>query len=66
MASIRSGGRKTKEGQKVSPVKVEDRVITETFWGQAWCRHLEFFGAYKNRLPRGRTYVIIGDEVDSQ
>lgn len=35
-----------------------------TFWGEAWCKHLESMGDYANRLPRGRTYVRNGSVVD--
>jgi uncharacterized Zn finger protein len=35
--------------------------ISTTFWGQAWCRHLESFSDYENRLPRGRSYLRQGN-----
>jgi len=34
--------------------------IAESFWGRAWCRHLESFSDYSNRLPRGRSYLRQG------
>ncbi len=34
--------------------------IATSFWGHAWCKHLESFSDYENRLPRGRTYVRNG------
>lgn len=34
--------------------------IAGSFWGHAWCKHLESFSDYENRLPRGRTYVRNG------
>lgn len=49
-----------KKGAKIEPVEVEGRKIAHTFWGQAWCTHLEGFSDYENRLPRGRTYVRNG------
>jgi DNA-binding transcriptional regulator YiaG len=49
-----------KKGKKIEPVVTKGRTIAETFWGQAWCRHLEKFSDYANRLPRGRTYVRNG------
>jgi uncharacterized Zn finger protein/DNA-binding XRE family transcriptional regulator len=49
-----------KKGAKIEPVEVEGRKIAHTFWGQAWCTHLEGFSDYANRLPRGRTYVRNG------
>ncbi|RLB65623.1 MAG: hypothetical protein DRH08_07725 [Deltaproteobacteria bacterium] len=49
-----------KKGKKIEPVEVEGRKIARTFWGEAWCKHLEQFSDYANRLPRGRTYVRNG------
>ncbi len=49
-----------KKGMEIEPIKVEGRKITSTFWGKAWCNHLERFSDYENRLPRGRTYVRNG------
>jgi uncharacterized Zn finger protein len=49
-----------KSGMKIEPVEVQGRKIARTFWGEAWCSHLERFSDYANRLPRGRTYVRNG------
>lgn len=49
-----------KKGVCIKPVEIEGRKIAQTFWGQAWCDHLESFSDYENRLPRGRTYVRNG------
>jgi uncharacterized Zn finger protein len=49
-----------KKGVEVQPVEIEGRKIAKTFWGEAWCNHLESFSDYENRLPRGRTYVRNG------
>ena len=49
-----------KKGLDIKPVTIEGRKIAKTFWGQAWCDHLESFSDYENRLPRGRTYVRNG------
>ncbi|MEN8168342.1 MAG: helix-turn-helix domain-containing protein [Pseudomonadota bacterium] len=49
-----------KKGRMIEPVAVEGRKIARTFWGEAWCKHLEQFSDYANRLPRGRTYVRNG------
>ena len=51
------------KGQKVSPVRIDGRMIANTFWGRAWCDHLESFSDYENRLPRGRTYVRNGSVI---
>ena len=50
----------SKKGLEVQPVEIEGRKIARTFWGEAWCDHLESFSDYENRLPRGRTYVRNG------
>ena len=49
-----------KKGVDIQPIKIEGRKIARTFWGEAWCNHLESFSDYANRLPRGRTYVRNG------
>lgn len=49
-----------KKGVDIQPVEIEGRKIARTFWGEAWCDHLESFSDYENRLPRGRTYVRNG------
>jgi uncharacterized Zn finger protein len=49
-----------KKGGDIQPVEIEGRKIAKTFWGEAWCNHLESFSDYENRLPRGRTYVRNG------
>ncbi len=49
-----------KQGKNIQPVEVEGRTIARSFWGKAWCEHLESFSDFENRLPRGRTYVRNG------
>ena len=49
-----------KKGQNIQPVELEGRTIARTFWGKAWCDHMESFHDYENRLPRGRTYIRNG------
>jgi uncharacterized Zn finger protein len=55
-----------KEGRVAQAVSIGGRKIAKTFWGQAWCEHLESYSDYSNRLPRGRTYVRNGSVVDLQ
>ncbi|MBU1220212.1 hypothetical protein KKF34_11055 [Myxococcota bacterium] len=55
-----------KKGKSLSPVKIEGRKITTTFWGNAWCANLEAYSDFSNRLPRGRTYVRNGSVIDLQ
>ena len=48
------------------PVALDGRQIATTFWGQAWCKNLESYSDFANRLPRGRSYVRNGSVVDLQ
>ena len=41
------------EGVALQPVTIDGRHIVRTFWGKAWCDHLESFSDYANRLPAG-------------
>ncbi len=52
--------RMRKGGVDVQPVRIEGNLIARTFWGKAWCHHLESYSDFENRLPRGRTYVRNG------
>ena len=45
------------KGEKLQPIVLEGRTITRTFWGKSWCKNLERYSDYSNRLPRGRSYV---------
>jgi len=53
-----------KKGEVLEPVTIQGRTIARTFWGQAWCRHLESHSDFSNRLPRGRSYVRNGSVCD--
>ena len=55
-----------KAGRHISPVEIAGRKIVTTFWGGAWCKNLEAYSDYSNRLPRGRTYVRNGSVMDLQ
>jgi len=55
-----------KAGRQISPVEIAGRKIATTFWGEAWCKNLEAYSDYSNRLPRGRTYVRNGSVLDLQ
>jgi len=56
--------RQLKKGEALSPINITGRSIATTFWGQAWCDHLEEFSDYENRLPRGRTLAKNGSIAD--
>lgn len=51
-----------KQGMVIQPLgALTNRMkIAASFWGRAWCNHLEGYSDYENRLPRGRTYVRNG------
>lgn len=53
-----------KRGRVLEPVNLVGQRIAGSFWGQAWCRNLESYMDFTNRLPRGRTYVRTGAVVD--
>ena len=55
-----------KAGRHVAPIEIAGRKIAATFWGDAWCKNLESYSDYANRLPRGRTYVRNGSVLDLQ
>lgn len=55
-----------KAGRETSPVEIAGLKIAKTFWGEAWCRNLESYSDYENRLPRGRTYARNGSVIDLQ
>ncbi len=64
--AVREMAKLAKKGHTITPVKIEGRQITSTFWGKAWCENLESYSDFENRLPRGRTYVRNGSVVDLQ
>ncbi len=51
-----------KKGTALEPVAAATPrgKIAASFWGQAWCDHLESYSDFANRLPRGRTYLRNG------
>ncbi len=55
-----------KKGHDPKPIRIDGRAIAKTFWGKAWCDHLESHADLANRLPRGRTYVRNGSVIDLQ
>lgn len=62
--ALRSISKLAKKGQKFNPIVIEGRALTKSVWGKAWCKHLEQYSDYENRLPRGRSYVRNGLVVD--
>ena len=56
----------TKKGRALAPVRLEKTTIAKTFWGKAWCKNLESYSDFSNRLPRGRSYLRSGAVIDLQ
>ena len=56
----REASKLQKKGRDLAPVVIAGRKIAHTFWGTAWCKNLESYSDYANRLPRGRSYVRNG------
>lgn len=63
-AKKRAAKRASRAGRQPEPVRMAGRDIAKTFWGRSWCRSLEGFSDFANRLPRGRTYARNGSVVD--
>ena len=53
-----------KKCHKLQPIELTGTKIATTFWGGAWCDHLETYSDYVNRLERGRSYVRSGSVID--
>jgi len=53
-----------RRGLDPAPVVIPGREIAATFWGRAWCEHVEGLADLATRLPRGRSYVRSGAVVD--
>jgi uncharacterized Zn finger protein len=62
----RTKKRLAKAGRILAPVSAAGRKLTTTFWGDSWCKHLESYGDFESRLPRGRTYLRNGSVIDVQ
>ncbi|MCD8286379.1 MAG: SWIM zinc finger family protein [Clostridia bacterium] len=52
------------KGTVLEPVVIQGRNITKNWWGNAWCRNLEKYADYANRLDRGKRYVRNGTVLD--
>ena len=53
-----------KRGRVLEPVGLTGQRIASSFWGKAWCKNLESYMDFSNRLRRGRTYLRSGAVVD--
>lgn len=54
------------KNKNYAPVVVEgtSRKICKSWWGDAWCRNLERYADWENRIGRGKSYVRNGNVVD--
>src|SRR5277367_142934 len=64
LTTDRTVAKMQRKGQMLSPVVASRGAIAKSFWGKAWCRNLERYSDYSNRLPRGRTYLRNGSVID--
>jgi uncharacterized Zn finger protein len=62
----REASKLSKKGQSLRPIQIKSRAIATSFWGSAWCKNLEIYADWANRMPRGRTYARNGSIVDLQ
>jgi uncharacterized Zn finger protein len=62
----READKLSKKGKSLRPVHVEGLKLGKTFWGRAWCDHIESFSDYDSRLPRGKSYVRNDSIIDLQ
>jgi uncharacterized Zn finger protein len=55
-----------KKQSDIEPIKIEvqGRKIATTWWGVSWCKNLERYADYENRIGRGRSYVKNGLVLD--
>ncbi|MCL2146689.1 MAG: SWIM zinc finger family protein [Synergistaceae bacterium] len=53
-----------KKDTNLSPVVIEGRKITKTWWGDAWCKNLESYADFSNRIGRGSAYIKNGFVID--
>lgn len=55
-----------KKGKALHPIIVEGRSITNSWWGNAWCKNLERYADFSSRIDRGKRYVRSGTVIDLQ
>jgi len=61
--SERTVAKLQKKGHMLAPVTATRGAIAKSFWGKAWCKNLERYSDFSNRLPRGRTYLRNGSVI---
>ena len=53
-----------KKGEQLHPVTLAGFAIAAKWWGKSWCKNLERYADYSNRIGRGRSYVRNGMVLD--
>jgi len=53
-----------KKGETLQPVTLAGFAIAAKWWGKAWCKNLERYADFSNRIGRGRSYVRNGMVLD--
>ncbi len=61
--AAREAEKMRKAGKHVAPIVIEGREIAKTFWGKAWCDHIEQLSDFESRLARGKSYARNGSVV---
>jgi uncharacterized Zn finger protein len=64
--AARAARKLQRKGTAAAPVVIDGATISRSFWGKAWCKNLERYSDFSNRLPRGRSYVRNGSVIDLQ
>ena len=68
VAELRQKAQDTLQGKKnFEPVIVKTndrRKICKSWWGEAWCRNLERYADFENRIGRGKSYLRNGAVID--
>ena len=53
-----------RKGETLHPVTLSGFAIATQWWGKSWCKNLERYADYSNRIGRGRSYVRNGMVLD--
>lgn len=61
--AMREAGKLRKKGKHLSPIVIEGRQIARTFWGKAWCDHIEQLSDFESRLAKGKSYARNGSVI---
>lgn len=55
-----------KQNPNIRPVIIESAKIANSWWGISWCKNLERYADYLNRISRGKSYAKVGYIFDLQ